>query len=418
MKHQPFIRINQSGFALIILFPFFFSDLAAQQVLNTSQFRGANHTGIFDEKNLLKKWPADGPVLLWAYETLGNGYGSPSVTEKQIFVQGETDSMATIFSFDMKGNLLWKSAFGREMMSGKYSGSLSTPTVVDSLAYCLSGMGDIACLNVSTGKKTWGLNMIRDLKGDSIPYGFSQSLLVDGDLVYCAPSGKQNNFVALNRFTGNVVWTCPALGEAARCSPILIERGDRKLVVTTSSSSVVGIDGRTGELLWSHVIDTSENTHYNSPLFDGEYIYCFAFFNSKGAVKLKLSADGRQVTETWQTPNLLNSIGGVVKAGDYLVATHENSLVCLDAKNGAIVDSIRSGSGWGGVTIFADGMIYLYNGQVKLVGLESGKLKEISKFQVKKGTKYHFAHPAIKNGVFYIRRGNALMAYRISSMVS
>jgi len=59
-------------------------------------------------------------------------------------------------------------------------------------------------------------------------------------------------------------------------------------------------------------------------------------------------------------------------------------------------------------------MIYLYNGRVMLVSLESGKLKEVSKFQVKKGTKYHFAHPAIKNGVLYIRRGTALMAYSVS----
>jgi len=352
--------------------------------------------------------------LLWAYEALGNGYGSPAVTEVNVFVQGEKDSIATLFSFDLKGNLLWESAFGRERMSENYSGSLSTPTIVDSLIYCLSGMGDIACLKVSTGEETWGLNMIRDLKGDSVPYGFSQSLLVDGDLVYCAPSGKENNFVALNRFTGKIVWTCPALGEGARCSPILAERGDRKIVVTTSSSSVLGIDGRTGELLWSHVIDTSENTHYNSPIFDGEYLYCFTFYNGKGAVKLKLSADGRQVTEIWKTQNLLNSIGGVVEVGDYLVATHKNSLVCLDVKNGDFTDSIPSGSGWGGVTFFADGMIYLYNGQVKLVSLESGKLKEVSTFQVKKGTKYHFAHPAIKNGVLYIRRGKALMAYRIS----
>ncbi len=388
--------------------------LNAQQGLNISQFRGANHSGIFDGKNLLKKWPADGPVLIWAFETLGNGYGSPAVTENQVFVQGETDSIATVFSFDLKGNLLWKKAFGKEMMSGNYPGSLSTPTVVDSLLYSLSGMGDIVCLKTTAGEKVWSLNMLNDMKGDLVPYGFSQSLLVDGDLVYCAPSGKQNNFVALNRFTGKIVWTCPALGEGARCSPILVKRGDREIVVTTSSSSVLGIDGRTGELLWSHVIDSSKNTHYNSPLFDGEHLYCFSYFYGKGAVKLKLSADGNQVTEVWKTQNLLNSIGGVVKAGDYLVATHNNSLISLDIKTGHFMDSIPSGSGWGGVTIFADGMIYLYNGHVLLVSLESGKLSAVSKFKVTKGTSYHFAHPAIKNGILYIRRGKALMAYRIS----
>ena len=77
------------------------------------------------------------------------------------------------------------------MMSGNYPGSLSTPTVVDSLLYSLSGMGDIVCLKTTTGEEVWSLNMLNDMKGDLVPYGFSQSLLVDGDLVYCAPSGKQ-----------------------------------------------------------------------------------------------------------------------------------------------------------------------------------------------------------------------------------
>jgi outer membrane protein assembly factor BamB len=415
IKFKRSRRPKRSGYVVACLGSLLSLSLDAQQTFTIAQFRGANHSGIFEEKNLLKKWPADGPALLWSYETLGNGYGSPAVTEDRVFVQGETDGSATIFSFDLKGNLLWKRVFGEEYISGNYSGSLSTPTVVDDLLYSLSGMGDIACLKTSTGEKVWGVNMIRDLRGDSVPYGFSQSLLVNGDIVYCAPSGKQNNFVALDRFTGKVIWTCSALGEGARCSPILLERSGRKIIVSTSSSSVLGIDGKTGEFLWSYVVDSTENTHYNTPLFDGEYLYCFSFFNGKGVVKLRLSADGSQVSEIWKTQNLLNSIGGVVKAGDYLVASHQNNLISLDVRSGVVCDSIPSGSGWGGVTIFADGMIYLYNGRVLLVSIQSGKMKEISKFVVNKGTKFHFAHPSLKNGVLYIRHGNALMAYSISS---
>jgi len=37
----------------------------------------------------------------------------------------------------------------------------------------------------------------------------------------------------------------------------------------------------------------------------------------------------------------------------------------------------------------------------------------VSKFKIVNGTKEHFAHPVISNGVLYIRHGNALMAYEI-----
>ena len=35
------------------------------------QWRGPNRDGIFNEKNLLDEWPAEGPELLWQYDSLG-----------------------------------------------------------------------------------------------------------------------------------------------------------------------------------------------------------------------------------------------------------------------------------------------------------------------------------------------------------
>ena len=41
------------------------------------------------------------------------------------------------------------------------------------------------------------------------------------------------------------------------------------------------------------------------------------------------------------------------------------------------------------------------------------KLTIESKFKIEKGTKEHFAHPVIGNGVLYVRHGKALLAYKI-----
>jgi len=60
-------------------------------------------------------------------------------------------------------------------------------------------------------------------------------------------------------------------------------------------------------------------------------------------------------------------------------------------------------------------MLYCYsdNGDVNLIKLEGTKMEVVSKFKVDKGTKEHFAHPVINNGVLYIRHGKILMAYNI-----
>jgi hypothetical protein len=60
-------------------------------------------------------------------------------------------------------------------------------------------------------------------------------------------------------------------------------------------------------------------------------------------------------------------------------------------------------------------MIYYYNwrGELALFEANNGKLTKKSEYKIEKGTKEHFSHPVIKNGVLYQRRGNALMAFDI-----
>jgi hypothetical protein len=40
------------------------------------EWRGPGRTGIYNETGLLKKWPADGPRLMWEAGNMGDGYSS------------------------------------------------------------------------------------------------------------------------------------------------------------------------------------------------------------------------------------------------------------------------------------------------------------------------------------------------------
>jgi hypothetical protein len=52
---------------------------------------------------------------------------------------------------------------------------------------------------------------------------------------------------------------------------------------------------------------------------------------------------------------------------------------------------------------------------VALVDGNAEEFKVVSSFKVSLGTNQHWAHPVIDNGSLYIRHGNALMVYDISS---
>ena len=58
-------------------------------VQTITQWRGAARNGIYQETNLLKSWPAEGPGQLWKIDSLGNGFASPVITADRIYVPGE-----------------------------------------------------------------------------------------------------------------------------------------------------------------------------------------------------------------------------------------------------------------------------------------------------------------------------------------
>ena len=385
--------------------------LYIQEIL---QWRGADRSGVYHETGLLKAWPAQGPELLWEFDGLGNGYGSPVITKENIFINGEIDTVSYLFALDLSGKFLWKSKIGKEWILS-YPGSRSTPTVVKDLVYLTAGWGQVACLETKTGKARWTVNMMSDFHGPAPRFGFSESLLVDGNTVYCSPGNPDTNVVALDRFTGKINWISKGAEEmTAYCSPMLIKVPQRNILVTFSKTTLLGIDTKDGKLLWSYKQDGQNiDCQVNTPFFEDGIIYCIAG-NGNGAFKLQLSEDGTQITERWKNGNCDNLMGGFIKVNDHIFTSgyEKRQYYIVETIEGKIVDSVKFDRG---TTNYADGMLYLYNekGQVGLFKPNGSTMEQVSSFKVTRGTKAHFAHPVICNGIMYIRHGKSLLAYKI-----
>jgi outer membrane protein assembly factor BamB len=432
----------RTSFLIFILLNLISQNIWSQDI---AQWRGPNRDGIYYEKNLLKLWPEAGPKLIWMNDQIGNGFGSPVVFGDKLFINGEVNQVAHVFAFNLNGKLLWKTPNGKEFFGDGYSanfpGARSVPTVYNDLVYVCSGLGRIACLDAESGKEKWAVNMVADLGGKLNMFGYSESLLVDETKVYCYPGGSESNVVALDRFSGKPVWTSKALGDQVSfCSPIIISlpkhivsEGKRNIdtgeliiktiesdalniLVTISREYMLGIDTKTGELLWSHKEDSVklEGEHCNTPIYADGFIYCISGDDDgNGAYKIQISPDGKSIKELWRNQQVLNALGGFVKIDDRLyTSSKDNKLKVLDINTGQISESLK---GMKGSIISADNQLYFYsdNGNVFLIKGIGTKLEIASKFKITQGTKEHFAHPVIANGILYIRHGNALMAYAI-----
>lgn len=386
-----------------------------------AQWRGISRDGIYPGERLPDQWPESGPELSWSFDSLGNGYGSPVVWNHQIFVNGEIDSVSQVFAFDQKGKLLWKTANGREFVgegfSGGFPGSRSTPTVYDKQVYALSGVGQLACLDALTGQLIWSRHLVDDFGGVLGYFGFSESLLVDEQFVYAYPGGASSSVVCLNRMTGEVIWTSKATAQpAAFCSPIEIALPDRKLIVTISSNKLFALDASNGELLWSLKEDSikMDDEYCNTPVFSDGYLYSVPGAEAgKGAMKLKLSSDGRSIEEIWRCPDVRNLLNGFVVVDGKLFATStKKKLWSVDCESGLILDTLKNISG---SIIAADHKLICYgeNGNVYLIDPTGARMKVSGKFTVARGTKEHLAYPVLSNGILYIRHGKSLLAYKV-----
>lgn len=424
MKSNKIISLRNNSFlyfiTLVVLSMFQSCEQKTQ--FEIAEFRGPERTGIYNESNLLKEWPENGPELIWKYEGLGKGYAAPVVFNDKIFVNGEQDSTSFLFAFDLKGQLLWKTSNGKEFMgegfSSTYPGSRSTPTVVNDLVYATSGMGRIACFETATGKELWAVNIVEDF-GSEVPYfGYAESVIVDDEKVYSFVGDDKNNMVALNRFTGETVWSSEALKDTfSYCSPVLVNLTERSVIVTHSRHHIYAVDCSNGEVLGTYFWEGYEydGEHCNPPVYaDGSIYFIGNDEKGKGAIKLELGENGESLKEVWFNNKIMNNFNGYVKADNHLFTTVKgNWLKALADESGEVTDSVKVATG---SMISADNMFFCYgmNGDMNLVQYKENEFKVTGNFKIREGDGQHFSHPVIKNGILYIRHGNTLVAYKIS----
>ncbi|MCD6392255.1 MAG: PQQ-like beta-propeller repeat protein [Planctomycetes bacterium] len=390
------------------------------------QFRGIDRDGKSAETGLLKRWPVGGPKLLWEVDGLGDGYSSAAISRGTVYTTGMTKGQEFVFAFDLNGGLKWKICYGTGW-AGSYRATRSTPTVDGDRFYLFSGVGEVYCFDAASGDIIWSLDVFSKYKGKYPLWGMSENILVDGDNIICTPGGAIASVVALDKMTGSVVWECTQLSEESTyCNPRVFEMGPNRIIATMLRDSVVGIDAKTGKLLWADSLDgyhtdRKRAVNANVPIFHEGRIYTTSGYDNGGAM-LQLSPDGSKANRIWTDTTLDVHHGGVMLIDGYLYGSNWRSnsrgdWACIRWSDGkTMYDTEWNGNK--GSLIYAEGMLYCYDendGDVALVRATPAGFTPVSSFKITKGKGKFWAHPSISDGRLYIRHGDYLMAYDIKN---
>lgn len=380
-----------------------------------TQWRGQNRDGVYSEINLLKQWPANGPKLLWAVDGIGEGFSSAAVASDRVYINGVIKKVGYITCFDTEGKQIWKKSYG-PAWHDSYPGTRSTVTNVDDLLYITTALGRVICLRSDSGEKVWEVDMKAKFGAKVLKWGIAESLLVEGDYIFCTPGGPKATIVKLNRKNGEVIWTSNVKGEtSAYCSPILVRHGNVNLLLTMTQKSIVGINADTGELLWTHPHITKYNINPNSPFYKDGFVFCASGYGT-GSVKLQLSADAKSVKEIWRNAEFDTQFDSFILLDGFIYGSGhtKQGWRCIDWKTGITI--YKSKALKKGNIILADGMFYIYTekGTVALVKPDSTSFNVVSSFKVERGKAQHWAHTVVKDKKLYVRHGDVLLVHSVA----
>lgn len=405
----------KNSFALILAFILVFQlQIQAQEV---AQWRGENRDGIYNETGLLKAWPADGPKLLWHYDKLGPGHASASVTEEMIYTAGTTDEgIGFVVALSHSGEKLWQTEVGEEWMDN-WEGARSTPLIFEGKLYVLGSYGKLVCLNAKDGSAIWHTELFSDYDGRNIKWGITENLLIDENKLFVVPGGIEANMLALDKDNGKLIWKSSGKKElSAYCSPMIVQRGGFKILVTQTTNSILGIDASSGKLLWNHDHPNKWSVQANTPIYKDGDLYCFSGYGM-GGVLLQISDDGKSITEKWFNESLDSKMGGAVLIDGHIYGSgdYNKEWYCVDWETGK--DLYSSKELKVGNIIYADGLLYCYGtgGKVGISDPKTNDFSMISIFKVPFGEKYHWAHLVIHNKRLYVRHGTSLMVYDLAA---
>jgi len=386
------------------------------------QWRGSNRDGISRETGLLQSWPSAGPERIWLDRDIGIGYSAPVVAKGMLFILGTTDGKEQLFAKEAKGGkTLWTAALGGILTNNWGDGPRGAATVDGDKVYALGAKGGLICANVGDGKVNWRVEMVKDLGGKVPGWGYTESVLVDGDHVICTPGGKRGTLAAIDKKTGEVIWRSGDWTDGAQYASVVpAELNSQRQFIQLTQKTLAGVSARDGSVLWRNAW-SGRTAVIPTPIVRKNEVYISSGYGA-GCRKITIG-DAHKITEDYSNKNIKNHHGGVLLLDGHLYGYSDGrGWTCQNLKSGDVVwDSKKLGKG---CVFYADNRLYCLaesSGTVSLAGANTAGWKEHGRFKLEPQTELRkrsgriWTHPVVANGVLYLRDQELLFAFDVKA---
>jgi len=298
------------------------------------QWRGRNRDGAASGFKEPKAWP-EKLTRRWKVE-VGEGYATPIVVGKTVYAFTRRDGAETITALDAAtGKLIWRTDYpapykAADAAAKHGAGPKATPLFHNGKLYTVGVSGAVSAFNAATGKLIWQ----KSAPAEHPYFGMAASPVGDKDKVILHP-GSYGPLTAYDANTGAVSWK--ADGSGVYASPIIVELGGVRQIVSMTNKSVISVAVEDGAPLWEHPWKPSGTDSAITPIVYGETIIVASQRNPVTALK-PTRRDGKWVVEVvWENKEVSLFMSNPALIGDTLFGLSEKSsgqFFGLDAKTG------------------------------------------------------------------------------------
>ena len=410
LLHLSQLKVTRCGllFAgfLLLSQPFFGADWP--------HFRGPDFNGSSTETQLLADWPQQGPTVSWKVP-IGAGFSGIAISGNQLvtmFADGpEEKRQEFVAAFSMKdGSELWRAPLGEEFVNQFGNGPRSTPSISGQRVVVLGSKGNLACFDLSNGKKLWSQDLVSSIEATQTPrFGFSTSPLIDGDRVILdLPGHEAQGYAAFKLSDGSILWREQAAGNGYM-SPIRIGLGEQRQYLVLCGPKLSAIDPQ-GQLVWE--TEWTAGSVANPLMIDSNRVFVSASGDVGGMlVELDPTQKPVAVKELWRNRSMKNHFNSSVSDGSFIYGFDNATLKCISAEDGQTKWAKR---GFGkGSLILADGKLWVLSDRGVLIAVraQGTSYEELGQSQVLEGKCW--TAPSLTNGTLVVRNLSTMAAIKI-----
>ena len=309
-----------------------------------------------------------------------HGFASPTpVTDGKVIYAyfGNTGVVA----FDLEGQVLWESSLGT------VPADAPTPTN----------------------------QIVRDGEAISLRWGSAASPLLYEGLVIVNASEQSDSIRALDASNGDLVWQrhSPNL-QGSAISPILVGRGDERVLVIGLAGEVWGLSPVTGGLLWRVETETRGGMS-PSPVADEQRVYTFGGAGKSFALRFA-GNDGEEASSrvAWQGVNI-GVPSPILWDGRLFLIDESGKAVCLKAESGEVVFRERLDGRTGKIyasPVLADDRLYVVSQKRgTFIYSADGKFELMANNQIASDDSKFNASPVMVGNQLFLRSNKYLYCF-------